>query len=248
MSNVEFIRPVSVEEGLRNSRASRTKAIHDVIQSGDLSLKCLPTFLKDALAIEAWKERPSPLGRSISNETFIEWIESPFPRGVGATKDIVLRLLGDDIEARNLFDAAIKGQHGGVHNPNRDAVTGRMASKPLNVDNINVEDHRKTVRPTGTSADQGLRRIRKEADAGNGAAKAQLADVLSEKTSVNKACVVLGFRKKTITIRDEPETIAEAAIKRSGAFLTAQQAWGHMTSDERREFLAWTSLDAGVAQ
>jgi hypothetical protein len=247
MSNVEFIRPVSVEEGLRNSRASRTKAIHDVIQSGDLSLKCLPTFLKDALAIEAWKERPSPLGRSISNETFIEWIESPFPRGVGATKDIVLRLLGDDIEARNLFDAAIKGQHGGAHNPTGlGGRSGKVTSTVVNVDNINVV--KKTVRPTGTSSDQGLRRLRKEADAGNAAAKEQLADVLSEKTTVNKACVVLGFRKKTITIRDEPETIAEAAIKRSGAFLTAQQAWGHMTFDERREFLAWTSSEAGVAQ
>lgn len=53
-------------------------------------------------------------------------------------------------------------EKGCSRNPNRDPETGRLVAATLNVDNIHVEGNG-TVRPDGTSADAGLRRLEKAA-------------------------------------------------------------------------------------
>ncbi len=62
------------------------------------------------------------------------------------------------------FDREMQREPGGANNPCRDPETGRLTPKPLNVDNIHGED---SQRPTGNSAQAGLRRLRKAADGGD---------------------------------------------------------------------------------
>ncbi len=67
--------------------------------------------------------------------------------------------------------------------------------------------------------DAGLRRLRKAAKAGDSKAQQHLDSVLSGAVSTHKACVEMGWRKPTVTVRDDPGALAEAAMRRSTAFL-----------------------------
>ncbi len=66
------------------------------------------------------------------------------------------------------FDREMQGGHGGAHNPlGIGGRAGKTAPDIVNVDNINVDN---PERPTGTSAQAGIRRLRKAAEAGDEAA------------------------------------------------------------------------------
>jgi hypothetical protein len=90
----------------------------------------------------------------------------PPPQGLGSTPDRVQQILKatDNATAALLaFDREIRGECGGAHNPNRDPATGRLAPASLKLYNIQLEDKP----PTGTSAQAGIRRLDKAAQAGD---------------------------------------------------------------------------------
>jgi len=100
----------------------------------------------------------------------------------------------------------VRGEHGGAREgagrkpavaadaPPHDLETGE-----INVDIINVEKSDGTIRPTGTSAAHGLRRLEKAASAGDGNAADLLRRVVdpNDAMTVNGACVAMGWRKPT---------------------------------------------------
>jgi hypothetical protein len=90
-----------------------------------------------------------------------EFIATPYPSGLGTTVAIVEKLIAGNERVRLAWDRAIRESPG---NPNRDATTGRMASP--SDDNIHNRIERPD-RPTGTSADAGLRRLDKAAQRGD---------------------------------------------------------------------------------
>lgn len=105
------------------------------------------------------------------------------------------------------WDRAVRGEHGGAHNPNRDPQTGRFVSKPvecLKSDNVRLEDAAKKLGTLdyGNSAQAGLRRLEKAASSGDQTAAALLRRVVNpnDNMSVNGACVQMGWRKPTRTI------------------------------------------------
>ena len=103
------------------------------------------------------------------------------------TVDEIKRLFSDDTQVLDLIDRACQRTAGGD-------TTQSI------VDNIN------NARPTGTSKDATLRRLRKDAPV-------LLERVIAGELSANAAAIQAGFRKPTWTAPTEPESLA-AAIKR----------------------------------
>jgi hypothetical protein len=197
MSNVERLRLPTPEEGVQNQRATTTESFHRASRTGGQSINNLPTFLRMALEVEAWKERPSPLGKIISNPSFSDWLKRPFPQGVDADPALVRRILADDVEALVLFDRAIEGTPGNPSGVNQHTKTEGGGT----VYNVNSSSE---GRPVGNSVNQGLRRLRKAAEAGDERAAELLREVTTpdpEKPkghlrSVHSACQKMGWRPK----------------------------------------------------
>lgn len=194
-SNVERLKVPTPEEALIYRRTTATDNTYSVIRDGGQSLKLLPHCLLRAFECEAWKERRTPNGAIVENRDFLDWVTATYPRGLGATPEIVEAILtsakdaAEAAQARLLWDRAVRGEHG-----------GNRRSESFKVDNINIE------RPTGTSVAAGLRRLDKEAEAGNSIAAQALDAVKSGAKSVHRAMVECGFRKGI-----DPEVKAQAA-------------------------------------
>jgi hypothetical protein len=189
---VERLRIPTPEEALQFKRASATETCCRLAREGGHSLRILPLVLIEAFEVEAWKERVSPNGARINCADVMEWITSPFPRGIEASYEALKAILvtAADKEnankAANLLDAAVQRPGGNPY--------GR-AGKPDDENTLYNIQSVPPAAPAGTSRDAGLRRLRKEAEAGNDNARDQLSEVLSGRKSVNRACVELGFRK-----------------------------------------------------
>lgn len=56
---------------------------------------------------------------------------------------------------------------------------------------------------------------------------------------MHRACVEMGWRKPTVTIRDDAEHMVEAAVKKAGPLETAMRAWRKMTLEDQEQFLEW---------
>ncbi len=94
------------------------------------------------------------------------------------------------------WDRATRGEHGGAHNPRGlGGKSGKTVDDIVNVDDMHVDNKHSTVRPTGTSAQAGLRRLEKAAEAGDGNAVDMLRRVLdpNDAMTVNGACVAMGY-------------------------------------------------------
>ena len=119
-------------------------------------------------------------------------VTTPYPHGIGATVDLVRELCVRDPAMRVAFDRAIAQPVGtNQHSEAFDNIQGQPAPKA----------------PTGTSADAGIRRIRKAAEAGDATAAAALARVEAGEQSVHGAMIGLGWRQRTVTLPDEPGAI-----------------------------------------
>jgi hypothetical protein len=127
-------------------------------------------------------------------------------------------------EALLEFDQAIRGEHGGAHNPHGlGGKSGKTADDIVNVYDIHVDNNSGTVRPSGISAQAGLRRIEKAAEAGDGNAAEMLRRVLdpSDGMTVHGACVELGWRKPSHA--DAPHDPETGEIKNNNVMLDYSQ-------------------------
>lgn len=245
MSKVEPLRLPTPEEAVVNRRSTLTQDLYDIVRRGGDSLKLLPSVLRRALAEEAWKERRTPNGAPVACGSFAEWVAAPFPKGIEASFDILHRLLADDMEARNLLDAAAQRGPGNMTGHNQHSGAEDAGG---NVDNIHGSLPEK---PTGTSIDAGLRRLRKAAegkvDAETGEvlvepderAAALLRQVLAGEISVHAACVEMGWRRKTITVADDGQALADKALSRWNALSVIRRSLGKCTHEEIALVRSW---------
>ena len=219
-SNVERLTLPTPEEALIYKRTTATENTYSVIRDGGQSLKMLPHCLLRAFECEAWKERRTPNGATVENRDFLEWVTAPYPRGLGATPDVVEAILTSSREAaeaqqaRLLWDRAVRNEPG-------------RPSKPETL--YNVQDKAPEA-PTGNTAAAGLRRLDKEAEAGNSIAAQALDAVKTGAKSVHRAMVECGFRKgidpevKALAARDA----AEMAVAMSEGDLDRLTAFEHL--------------------
>ncbi|MGW1034320.1 hypothetical protein ACWD4Z_19285 [Streptomyces antibioticus] len=122
----------------------------------------------------------------------MDFVTTPPTQGIGASVDLVRRIVGSDTEALDLLDRAVQGQHGGDR---------RTEDAQIKRDVITLESG-STRR--GTSRDGALRRLRKDAPELH-------AEVLAGRLSAHAAMVQAGFRPKTVSVPvTRPDTIAAA--------------------------------------
>ncbi|MBP30455.1 hypothetical protein [Methylobacterium sp.] len=184
-SNVERLKLPTAEEALIYKRTTATDNTYSVIRDGGQSLKMLPHCLLRAFECEAWKERRTPNGATVENRDFLDWVTATYPKGLGATPEVVEAILtssrdvAEAQQARLLWDRAVRRDDG---RPVCDET----------VDNVHSLE-----RPAGNSAAAGMRKLDKAAESGNSIAAQALQAVMEGRQSVHGACVEAGLRKST---------------------------------------------------
>lgn len=203
--------------GNRDAAASRQEIVntlHDMLE-GHAQLDGFPDNLKLALTERVWEaDRVFAGGTRQGPMTFHAFVHEHYPAGLGATYDLVERLISGRSDVLAAWTEISRRKPGGANNP-----YGR-SGKPeelINVDNVHVD---KQGRPTGNSAEAGLRKLQKAASEGNDAAAEQLAAVTSGQKKVHTACVDAGLRKSTRIDADVKarcsKAVAEWIVERAG--------------------------------
>lgn len=237
MAAIDLFGPMTPErEAIIRQRI--VDSLNRKLQSGR-DLANFPITLRDAMKKRIWeKDRMLATGGVVPPMDFNKFVTEDYPRGLGVDHATIRRLISGEPEVMGLYDAEVQRDAG---NPNpRDPKTGRLT--PI-VDNIHNRESDPSApdRPTGTSSQAGLRRLRKAADEGDARARQQLDNVMSGETSVHAACVELGWRKKTVTLQDEPVVLFNAAVAKAGPLETAQRAWRMMSQEDKAKLLDWLS-------
>lgn len=169
------------------ANAVLVEALSSSLRATENGLGTVPDLLRRVLEEESWREFVTPRGELIRHEHFAEFVTTPPTHGLGATIELLKRILADDPEALDRLDQALQGQHGGRRSETKET------NRPL--------------APTGAEKD--LRRLRKEAEAGNVQAAELRDEVLAGRLSAHAAMVRAGFRTRTVSVPlGKPESIA----------------------------------------
>jgi|WetSurMetagenome_2_1015567.scaffolds.fasta_scaffold00693_26 hypothetical protein len=216
---------------------ARQLIVDDIKEAMDglINVELFPMHLKKALAGNIWEHERKLHMSVVKPMSLHEFIYKRYPEGLGTNYDTIEKLISGDAEAMDAWQQATKRGAGaplGNHN-------AAKVKDETTLDNI--QDCLPPSAPTGTSAQAGLRRLRKAADEGDTRAREQHDAVLRGETSVHAACVELGWRKKTVTLQDEPVVLFNAAVAKAGPLETAMRAWLMMSQEDRAQLLDWQS-------
>ena len=159
------------------------------LQRGGNALADAPALLKRVLAEEAWKTFVTRRGELVEHERFADFVTTPPTAGIGATVELVRRIVADDKEALDLLDQALK-------------ESSKQGERTDIFDNV-----QEVCAPTGNSESAALRRLRKDVPELH-------AEVLAGNLSAHAAMVRAGFRPKTFTVRaDSADSTARTLRK-----------------------------------
>ncbi|MFJ4969809.1 hypothetical protein [Streptomyces sp. NPDC088755] len=168
------------------ARGGLIDALSSTVDRGGHGLKHTPALLRRVLDEEAWREFETVRGEVVHHTDFVDFVTTPPLKGLGATVDLVRRIVADDTVALDLLDQVLQGGQG---------------TRSDLVSNSNE------VRPTGTTQAAALRRLRKDAPELH-------ARVLAGELSAHAAMVQAGFRARTISVPvSKPESAARALRK-----------------------------------
>jgi hypothetical protein len=175
-------------------RATIIDALGTSLSYGGQALNAVPDLLRRVLEEEAWREFVTKLGEHVNHESLVDFVTEPPLAGLGATVDLLERVV-KGTPAEDALDAALKKEQ--PHGGNRKGKRGESK-----IDNVQVDP------PSGNRATTALRRLRKD--------RPDLhALVLSGKVSAHAAMIAAGFRRPTISVpTDSPERIAATLRRR----------------------------------
>lgn len=163
------------------------QSLGSAIHHGESRLSAVPGLIKRVLREGLWKEFTTPRGELVEYDRIEPFVVTPPTRGLGATIELITRLLQGDMEALSMWDEALQRP---AHRPSEAQIT---------LDNIQGY-------PSGTSQARALRKLRTDAP--------QLhQEVLQGHLSAHAAMVQAGYRKRTITIPLEPQGAARTLRK-----------------------------------
>lgn len=180
---------------MRDPKANNVlvESLGSALRDGEHGLSTVPSLLKQVLEEGSWREFVTRRGQRVTHDRFVEFVSTPPLSGLGATVELVRRVVADDPDASRMLTNALKGQQG-----RRTDINNNIIDVPA---------------PQGTSRDRALRKL-------EACAPELLADVLAGRISPHAAMVQAGFRPKTFTVRaDRPDSVARALRK----YLTAEQ-------------------------
>jgi hypothetical protein len=162
--------------------ASLVESLGSALRSGDHGLKTVPALLRRVLTEDSWRRFVTQRGELVEYDRFIDFVTTAPLKGIGASADLVRRVVADDKAVVDLLDRALQNPVG--------------SNVPLD----NIQEHA----PTGTSEAAALRRLRKDAPALH-------AEVIGGHISAHAAMIQAGFRHRTISVRvDDPEAAARS--------------------------------------
>ena len=176
------------------------EALGSSLRYGGSALEDVPALLKRVLTEEAWREFVTQRGEHVEHGRFAEFVTTPPLRGIGATVDLVRRIVADDEEALDLLDQALEDGE-------------KQGERTDLVNNVN-----EVKRPQGNSGARALRKLRRDAPELH-------AEVLAGNLSRHAAMVRAGFRPKTFTVRaDDAESTVRSLRKHMSADALARLA------------------------
>lgn len=161
------------------------------LRDGKHGLSVVPGLLKRVLIEESWREFVTQRDEHVFYERFTDFVVMPPLKGIGATVELLQRLVEGDPEAEDLLDKQLK----------EDGRQGKRTDLLNNMKEVTA------AYPRGTSKDYALRKLRKDAPELH-------AEVIAGRLTAHAAMVKGGFRPRTFTVRaDSPESVA-AALRR----------------------------------
>lgn len=179
--------------------ANVVEALGSALRQGEHAIGTVPALIKRVLAEESWREFVTQRGDHVRHERFLDFVEAPPLAGIGATEDLLRRVVMDDPTALDLLDQALQRQHGGSRSKN---------------DNIILAPDSAGGR--GTSKEYALRRLRKSAPDLH-------AEVLAGNLSAHAAMVKAGFTSPRFTVQvSTADSVAETLRRRLPPDLLAE--------------------------
>ncbi|MCK6625448.1 MAG: hypothetical protein L6R45_09760 [Anaerolineae bacterium] len=187
---------------LRNSL--KVNQLSRSINEAVAGLDSIPDLIRQVIENDMWREHlDKETGEVFRFDSFKAFIETSPPAGLGTTVPTLIRLSADNPLVVDLIDETIQFTLGELIALNLD--------KKIETDGNTVEPKKHIA--TGTSRQEGLRKLRKYAD-DNPQVEQLRQSVLAGEISINKALIEAGLRPERITIPRDPEKAAEA-IKRT---------------------------------
>jgi hypothetical protein len=170
------------------ARGSLVDALSSALDRGNHGLENVPGLLRQVLADESWREFETARGEHVTHPQFASFVADPPLRGLGATMEVIERIVGtDDPDLLRMLRQARKVGHG----PGRGHKTNGESPDVLGDDS------------TARDAD----RLAREAPE-------EYAAVRRGEKSINAAAISAGIRRRRIAVRlDNAESAAETLRK-----------------------------------
>jgi hypothetical protein len=116
---------VTVEVNVLKSNATIVDALGSSLRSGGNALGTVPDLLKRVLKEGMWREFVTQRGEHVQHERFSDFVVDKPLRGIGASVDLVRRIVENDPEVLDLLDQALQNRPGrpsktGVIHPSKD--------------------------------------------------------------------------------------------------------------------------------
>jgi hypothetical protein len=167
-------------------------SLGNAVRHGGTALGTVPGLLRRVLETGAWREFVTQRGDHVPHARFADFVTTPPLKGLGATMDLIERVVADDPVTLDLLDKAMQRPHGGDR---------RSEEAKTNVNNVNVG------RPVGNATATALRKLRKDAPELH-------AKVLANEMTAHAAMIQAGFRPRTATVRlDNAQSMARVLRK-----------------------------------
>ncbi|MDX2557647.1 hypothetical protein [Streptomyces stelliscabiei] len=92
------------------ARGGLIDALSSTVDRGGHGLKHTPPLLRRVLEEGAWQEFETVRGEVVQHTDFLGFVTTPPLKGLGATVDLVRRMVADDPVALDLLDRAVGGE------------------------------------------------------------------------------------------------------------------------------------------
>lgn len=174
----------------RRANAALVEALGSALREGDHGLRTVPALLARVLREESWRAFVTQRGEAVEHERFADFVTTPPLKGLGASMDLIDRIVGtsDPDLLRLLREAKSVGR----------GSAGRGRPSIGHVDSTS---------PNGSATDYAAARLAEQAPDEYEAVKR------GEKT-IHGAAVAAGIRKRRVPVRlDDPASAARTLRK-----------------------------------
>ncbi|MCX4740799.1 hypothetical protein [Streptomyces antibioticus] len=173
------------------ARAVLINLLSTGLDNGASGLSSVPGLLRQVLEEGSWQHFITMRDEEVRHDSFYTFVTTPPLKGLGASEDLIRRLVGGDTGLHELIDRHMA------------RPTGRPASSTTSGETEKTVSNRHGSRPAGTTQAAGLRKLRKHAPH-------LLPQVTAGDLSVNRALIQAGLRERTVSVPvSRPEKTAD---------------------------------------